>query len=332
LRIVTEVVEVPVWQLPLPAGEQLELVLVPAGEYTIGSPRAEAGWDLYRRVRHKCDGVDVEALRRVRLKQFALLRQPISQGQWRAVVEAVGAGGCELEAAPGQAIPASLWERHGQPGELAVDTVSWIDSQEWLRRLNRWLNDHWRELGGSGEAPPLTLPSESQWEVACRGGAKTATPFHFGETLDASWARYDASYTYGRGREGPKGKQTWTNGSSGLVNRWGLAELHGQLFEWCGDLWNRDPRAAVHRPRGLLGKRSDAEVAPMADGPVDQLDPALRGDLEQRYRMLRGGSWFWIPTNARAAYRLSYDPGGLNGANFGLRPCCPCPPGSLLGP
>jgi hypothetical protein len=79
----------------------------------------------------------------------------------------------------------------------------------------------------SGEIAP------ESYVGACRGDAKTPTPFHFGATLDASWARYDASYTYGRGRNGAKFKQPWTTGSSGLVNRWGLAELHGQLLEWC---------------------------------------------------------------------------------------------------
>jgi formylglycine-generating enzyme required for sulfatase activity len=330
LRIVTEVVEVPVWQLPLPAGEQLELVLVPAGEYTIGSPRAEAGRDVYSQVRQKCEGVDVEALRPVRLRGFALVRQPISQGQWRAVVEAVAAGERELEAAPGKASLESLWERHGQPGALAVDSISWNDSKEWLQRLNRWLNENWRELGGGGEAPRLALPSESQWEVACRGDAKPPTPFHFGATLDAGWARYDASYTYGRGRKGAKFKQPWSNGSSGLVNRWGLAELHGQLLGWCADLWNRDPRPAVQRQRGWFGSRGEAWSAPVAGAALEQPDPALQGNIEQSYRLLRGGSWFYDPRSARAAFRSSNGPVG-DLTNIGLRPCCPSPPGSLLG-
>jgi hypothetical protein len=64
-------------------------------------------------------------LRPVRLEAFALVRQPISQGQWRAVVEAVGQIERELEESPGVAKPESLWEQHGQPGELAVDSVSW---------------------------------------------------------------------------------------------------------------------------------------------------------------------------------------------------------------
>jgi hypothetical protein len=217
--------------------------------------------------------------------------------------------------------------RHG----YALGTALLSLEQEWLRRLNRWLNENWRELGGSGEAPRLALPSESQWEVACRGDAKPPTPFHFGATLDASWARYDASKTFGKGRKGAKFKQPWSNGSSGLVNRWGLAELHGQLSEWCADLWNRDPRLAVQRPRRLFGGKRNAEVAPMADGPVDQLDPALKGNLEQRYRLLRGGSWVVSPRRARAAFRFSYNPDFV-GTFIGMRPCCPSPPGSLLGP
>jgi formylglycine-generating enzyme required for sulfatase activity len=332
LRIVTEVVEVPVWQLPLPAGEQLELVLVPGPveDCQIGSPKTEAGRDVYRQFRQKCEGVDVEVLRPVRLRRFALVRQPISQGQWRAVVEAVAAGERELEAAPGKATPESLWERHGQPGALAVDSVSWNDSKEWLQRLNRWLNENWLALGGSGETPQLELPSESQWEVACRAQAKPPTPFHFGATLDDSWARYDASYTYGRGRKGAKFKQPWTNGSSGLVNRWGLTELHGQLFEWCADRWNRDPRPAVQRQRGWFGSKGKAGAAPVAGAALEHPDPGLKGNLEQRYMLLRGGSWVGSPRRARAAFRFSYNPDFV-GTFIGLRPCCPSPPGSLLG-
>jgi formylglycine-generating enzyme required for sulfatase activity len=332
LRIVTEVVEVPVWQLPLPAGEQLELVVVPGPveDCQIGSPATEAGRDVYRQFRQKCEGVDVEALRTVRLRRFALVRQPISQGQWRAVVETVAAGERELEAAPGKATPESLWERHGQPGELAVDSVSWNDSKEWLQRLNRWLNENWQALGGSGEAPWLALPSESQWEVACRGEAKTPTPFHFGATLDGSWARYDASYTYGRGRKGPKGKQPWLNGTSGLVNPWGLAELHGQLLEWCADQWNRDPQPKIERPLGLFEYKRGAEAAPMNGLPLEHPDSALQGYREQRYRLLRGGSWFNSPHNARSANRSSDRPALVVTYN-GLRPCCPSPPGTLLG-
>jgi formylglycine-generating enzyme required for sulfatase activity/energy-coupling factor transporter ATP-binding protein EcfA2 len=320
LRIRTEVVAVPVWRLPLPSGEQLELVVVPAGKAQLGSPATEHDrqtvMDWFAANRDGCrDGVDVEALRPVQLEAFALVRQPISQGQWRAVVEAVGEIERELDGAPGKANPESLWERHGQPGELAVDSVSWYQGREWLGRLNRWLKEQWPALGGIDEAPQLALPSENQWEGACRAGA--ATPFHFGDTLDGSWARYDASYTFGRGRKGSKPKQPWLNGSSGLVNRWGLAELHGQLYEWCEDSWHPNPLGQGHPEDGDPWHAEDEELMRRQSGQRD-------------WKLLRGGSWLNEPLDCRAAFRDSSHP-ELDGTRNGLRPCCPTSPGSPLG-
>ena len=85
LRIRTEVVTPAVWRLPLPGGEQLELVVVEGGEYEIGSPETEKGRDLYRQFRQKCEEVNVEVQRTVNLKAFALVRHPLTQAQWRAV-------------------------------------------------------------------------------------------------------------------------------------------------------------------------------------------------------------------------------------------------------
>jgi len=324
LRIRTEVVEVPLWQLPLPGGEQLELVLVPAAVYQIGSPAAEDGRTQYRNFRSKCDPgeVEVEARRTVRLRAFALVRQPISQALWRVVVEWLAADKRgNLKPGPGTFRGEDLWERHGQPGGLPVDSVSWNASREWLQALNGWLADQWQswvedDPAMAAEPVRLELPSESQWEAACRADTDpdNPTPFHFGATLDASWARYDASYTYGKGRRGEYGPRPMPIGFFGVVNRWGLAELHGQLAEWCGDQWHRDPVAA----------------APAEGAAIAVPDPGLVGDKEQRYRLLRGGSWFGNPHGARAAFRDSVNPVS-DGTSFGLRPCCPSPPGSLLG-
>jgi formylglycine-generating enzyme required for sulfatase activity len=323
LRIRTEMVEKAVWSLPLPGGELLELVVVPAGPAQLGSPSTEhdrqAVMDWFAANRDGCrDGVDVEALRPVRLEAFALVRHPINQRQWRAVVEAVDAIELSLDSAPGAAKPESLWELHSQPGGLAVDSVSWQQSREWLGRLNRWLQGQWVELGGSGEVPELALPSENQWESACRAGA--ATPFHFGDTLDGSWARYDATaYPFGRGRKASsKPKQPWVNGSSGLVNRWGLAEMHGQLYEWCEDAWHPNPLGEGHSANGEPWREEDRDLVRRESG-------------QRGWKLLRGGSWFDIPQYCRAACRFSINP-GYDLANHGLRPCCPSPPGSLLGP
>ena len=320
LRIRTEVVAVPVWQLPLPGGEQLELVMVPAGPAQLGSPASEhdrqAVMDWFANNRDGCKGVDVEALRPVRLEAFALVRQPISQGQWQAVVEAVDPIERELDGAPGKANPETLWERYGQPSELAVDSMSWHQSREWLARLNRWLLEHWDEQGGSGEAPQLALPSENQWEGACRAGG--ATPFHFGDALDGSWAQYDATaYPFGRSRNGSKPKQPWVNGSSGLVNRWGLVDLHGQLYEWCEDAWHPNPVGQGHPDSGEPWREEVRDLVHRESG-------------QRGWKLLRGGSWVVIPHRCRAAFRYGLNP-DYDNSDFGLRPCCPSPPGSLLG-
>jgi formylglycine-generating enzyme required for sulfatase activity len=322
LRIRTEVVEKAVWKLPLPKGEQLELVVVPAGPAQLGSPATEqhrqAVMDWFAANRDGCEGVDVEALRPVGLEAFALVRQPISQRQWRAVVEAVDAIELPLDSAPGAAKPESLWELHAQPGELAVDSVSWQESREWLGRLNRWLRVQWDELGGSGGVAELALPSENQWEGACRAGA--ATPFHFGDTLDGSWARYNTTaLPFGRGRKASsKPKKPWVNGTSGLVNRFGLAELHGQLYEWCEDSWHPNPVANGHPEDGDPWREEDTELV-------------CRGSGQRSWKPLRGSSWFYEPVLCRAAFRCSGEP-NFGDFHSGLRPCCPFPPGSLLAP
>ena len=311
LRIRTEVVRPAVWKLPLPGGEQLELVVVEGGQAEIGSPEGEEGRDLYPQFRQKCEGVNVEEQRTVNLKAFALVRHPLTQAQWRAVA-ALPRLERDISPTPGTYEAKGLWESYAQPGGLAVENVSWNDCQEWLQRLNLWLKEQWPELGGQGEAPQLALPSESQWEAACRAGA--STPFHFGDTLDASWANYQGGYTYGLGRTGDYRQRPVPMGFFGLVNRWGLAEMHGQLLEWCADQWHRDPRD------GSIGDGS----------PLAEPDADLEGNHEQAYRLLRGGSWIDFPLFARAAFRVSGHPDDVL-TLVGVRPGCFSPPGSLLG-
>jgi formylglycine-generating enzyme required for sulfatase activity len=186
--------------------------------------------------------------------------------------------------------------------------VSWHDGQEWLQRLNLWLKERWPELGGKGEAPLFGLPSESQWEASCRAGSGTV--FHFGDTLDTSWANYNGDFTYGQGRKGEYRQRPVAMGGFGLVNRWGLAEMHGQMMEWCADQWHRDP---------VAGSSGDGS-------PLEGPDPELEGNQEQAYRLLRGGSWFDQPWNARASFRFSYPPVSVD-ATVSVRPGCVASPG-----
>jgi formylglycine-generating enzyme required for sulfatase activity len=310
LEVRTEVLEkVQVWRLPLPQGQQLEMVLVPGGEYLIGSPEGEAGKLECYSWTPESKELDKEPLRPVRLAPLAMVRFPITQAQWAAVAELEPG----LKTAPGSYEAKGLWEAHGQPGCLPVDSVSWNDCQQWLARLNRWLAEQWREQGLAGEAPELRLPGEGEWEAACR--AESETPLHFGDMLDPSWANYDHTYGYGAGRK----KDTFPQrplaiGCFGLVNRWGLAEMHGQMYEWCGDLWHPSP----------LG-------GPQDGSPWEHPDPSLEAAPRADNRLLRGGSWFGDPHYCRAAYRNSYRP-GLVIPLIGVRPCCLLPPGSLLDP
>jgi formylglycine-generating enzyme required for sulfatase activity len=255
------------------------------------------------------------------------MRHPITQAQWRAVAT-LPRHKRDLSLSPGTYKTDGLWESHAQPGGLAVDSVTWNDCQEWLQRLNHWLKKQWPELGGPGEAPQLAMPSESQWEVACRAGANT--PFHFGDTLDACWANYRGDYNYGPGREGIFRQRPVPTGAFGLVNRWGLAEMHGQLSEWCGDQWQRNPLGArVAAKRGWFGGGREQDL--LLDGKaLEGKDPELGGNQEQTYRLLRGGSWINAPHYCRAAYRYGNHPAFIL-ANVGFRPCCLLPPGSFLG-
>jgi formylglycine-generating enzyme required for sulfatase activity len=256
----------------------------------------------------------VEAERTVRLERFALVRHEITQTQWRAVAELPQVER-ELNPNPGSYKAEGLWESHAQPGSLPVNNVRWHDCQEWLIRVNHWLLAHWQELGKMGEAPQLTLPSESQWEVACRAGADT--PFHFGDTLDTTWTNFNGGETYGRGRKGAYRQRPVPIGFSGLVNRWGLAEMHGELFEWSGDQWHPHPTDQGWSMAGL---------------PWEGADPALEalGTAQREWRVVRGGSWFIGPDKCRAGTRGSAHPAHVSTRN-GLRPCCLLPPGSLLG-
>jgi len=310
LRVRTEVVEPLVWRLPLPRGEQLELVVIPGGDYRIGSPEGEMGRHCYsdKHPRDRCQGVDVEAQRQVRLESFAMARFAITQAQWLAVSQ-LDSIKQDLDPRPATFEARDLWECHVQPQSLPVESVSWYDCQEWLARLNRWLAEQWPALAGIGVAPRLELPSETRWETSCRAGSDA--PFHFGDHLDGTWANFNASTSEGLNRLGEFRERPVTIGQFGLVNRFGLAEMHGQIFEWCSDLWHPDPVA---------------QGWPMEGQGWEEPDPRLDQSSQQNWRQVRGGSWFFGTMEARAALRANCDPKYFF-PSVGLRPCCSLPPG-----
>ncbi|MFN9548162.1 MAG: SUMF1/EgtB/PvdO family nonheme iron enzyme [Cyanobacteriota bacterium] len=295
--VTTRLVEVEVWQLPLPGGLPLEVVRIPAGTYKLGSPSGEWGRDVYglTQVVRPEEAERVEALRTLTVPSFALARYPLTQAQWATL--AGPEHRLDLEDSPNVLGDALELEPAKQRGpELPVESVSWRQASAWCLRLQRHLST---QLGD--RAPRVGLPSESLWELACR--ASSPTPFHFGDSLDAAWANYDANDAYPPGKPGPYPNQLTPVGAYGLVNAFGLADLHGNVWEWCADAWHPDPSGA---PR---------------DGSP-RTDPAV-GLLETR--LLRGGSWFNRPRFCRSAYRLrGHQDGRYDYVGFRL---CVFPPG-----
>jgi len=148
-----------------------------------------------------------------------------------------------------------------------------------------------------------TLPSEAQWEYACRAG--TTTPFHFGATLTPDLANYDGNYVYGNGPKGNYRKQT-TDVTSFPANPWGLYDMHGNVWEWC-----LDESAA----------RLSATSTTRTTATSSSVSASVASDPSDARRLLRGGSWYSLPANCRSAYRLDYPP-DIRNNNIGFRVCC----------
>ncbi|MFM6578516.1 MAG: formylglycine-generating enzyme family protein, partial [Dolichospermum sp.] len=179
-------------------------------------------------------------------------------------------------------IDLGFYPSYFEDGNLPVECVSWNDAQEFCARLSRIENRIYR------------LPSEAQWEYACRAGA--TTPFHFGEIISTDLANYDGNYTYGDGLKGVHRKGT-TDVGSFPPNAFGLHDMHGNVWEWCQDDWH-----------------DNYEDAPIDGTAWTGLDIGLSNDM----KVLRGGSWRHYPDHCRSAYRL-YSIANFGFSDFGFR-------------
>jgi uncharacterized protein (TIGR02996 family) len=172
---------------------------------------------------------------------FHLGIQPVTQAQWQAVM----------------GNNPSLFKGDDRP----VEQVSWDDCQAFCAKLSQLTGKRFR------------LPTEAEWEYACRAG--TTTPFHFGETLGTEQANYDGNHTYGRGKKGVYRQQTTPVGSF-PANAWGLFDMHGNVWEWCQDWYE-----------------------PYLQGDIKDPQSGNNGEA----RVLRGGSWYNDPRWCRSADR-----------------------------
>lgn len=275
----------PTTSVPPPA---LTMLRIPAGSFLMGSPTEEPERSYDEGPQHA-----------VTLAEFFLARTPITQAQWRAVANWQ----------PGDGEPS--WERQLKPDPLGAEVdsrfrgderpvvnVSWHDAMEFCRRLRR-------RTGKS-----YTLPSEAQWEYACRAGSST-TPFHFGATISPQLANYDASRSYAGGPTGEYRNQT-TDVATFPANAWGLQDMHGNVSEWCLDHWH------------------DSYVEGEGKAPTDGSAWMKPTAEEEEFRLLRGGSWVDRPGRCRSALRGSWLH-GVADDSFGFRVCC-LPQDLLLDP
>jgi formylglycine-generating enzyme required for sulfatase activity len=245
---------------------KLDMMLIPAGTFEMGQTEAERAelirlfgeedyqnYFKYELPRHS-----------VSVPLFFMGKYPVTQAQWRAVA-AYEPVNKSLKPDP------SNFKGDNRP----VEQVSWEDAQEFCQRLSAKTSHFYR------------LPSEAEWEYACRAG--TTTPFHFGETISDELANYCAEdreidgklykSTYGRGILGQYRQETTEVGKF-PANPFGLYDMHGNVWEWCEDDWH-----------------SDYEGAPTNGSAWTELDRLNTSKL------VRSGSWIDGPFICRSASR-----------------------------
>ncbi|NQZ07618.1 MAG: formylglycine-generating enzyme family protein [Algicola sp.] len=230
-------------------GVILKLRYVPKGSFLMGSPEDEA------------ERLGNETQHAVTLTQgFWLGETTVTQQLWQVVM---GYNPCQFKADYNQLLP--------------VESVSWDDCQKFCERFNNLLSGF-----------ELMLPTEAQWEYACRTG--TQTPFSTGQQLTATQANYHGHYPYNNGAKG-EWRETTVTVDKLQLNSWGLIQMHGNVWEWCHD--------------SMRDYNEQAEVNPV-------------GGAGQPKRVVRGGSWINFARYCRSAFRYNYARDDAIG-NIGLR-------------
>ncbi|AKG20133.1 formylglycine-generating enzyme family protein [Calothrix sp. 336/3] len=250
---------------------QLEMMLIPGGTFIMGAPETEEGSSDYERPQHE-----------VTVPTFFMGKYPVTQAQWEFVASLPQVNH-ELKPKP------SRFEGANRP----VECVSWYDAVEFCQRLTQ----HTQR--------PYRLPSEAEWEYACRAG--TTTPFHFGETITTDLANYRGtdneelnwSGSYGRGPKGIYREETTEVGHFGVANTFGLYDMHGNVWEWCADQWHSN----------------------YEESPTDDSAWIENNNNDNQYRLLRGGSWYLNPGYCRSAIRNNSVP-DIDGNDVGFRVVC----------
>jgi len=249
----------------LPNDTNLRMIVIPAGSFLMGAPETEAESSNNERPQHE-----------VHLPAFCMGKYPITQAQWRSVAS----------------MPKIKQDMKEDPSRFKgsnrpVEKVSWFEAVEFCDRLSVHTGKKYR------------LPSEVEWEYACRAG--TTTPFHYGETITPEIVNYNGDYPYGEAPKGEYRKKTTPVGKF-LANAFGLYHMHGNVLEWCEDDWH-----------------DNYEGAP-TDGRA-WIDNDNRSQEENVRKLLRGGSWCSFAWVCRSAFRYLSD-ARFQDDDFGFRVVC----------
>jgi formylglycine-generating enzyme len=243
------------------AGESRRLDLIdlcwcPPGRFTMGSPRSEP------ERRPGEDQVEVTLTR-----GFWMAKHETTQGLWKRVAGA---------------LPGPLTKELPAGDDLPVGNVNWPESEGFCRQLTERLRKT-GQLHGDWEC---RLPTEAQWEYACRAGTTTATSF--GDSLSSKQANFKGK-PYNGGEPGPSLGRAAPVGSY-PPNAWGLHDMHGNTFEWCRDWYHS------RLPGGTDPDLRDAR------GTVQRSE---HGDIS---RVRRGGAWSDDGWPCRSAFRVRFEP------------------------
>ncbi|MDY6901608.1 MAG: SUMF1/EgtB/PvdO family nonheme iron enzyme [Cyanobacteriota bacterium] len=235
-------------------GINLEMAYIPGGTFLMGLPEDEKspfGRD-YEKPQHQ-----------VTVKPFYMGKFTITQAQWKVIAEL-----------PKIERKLKLDPAYFKGDNRPVERVSWYDVIEFCSRLSEATGKKYR------------LPSEAEWEYACRAG--TITPFHYGETITGELANYDASFTYADEPKGEWREQTIPVGQF-PPNAFGLYDMHGNVWEWCQDNWHDSYRGAPKDGSSWITQRWNI----IFGTPFS--------------RVVRSGSWFSLADWCRSTQRFSHD-------------------------
>lgn len=246
----------------LPGGIGIEMVEVPAGTFLMGADETELESVMRENARNSVrtrDGdrfneIEWEIPRhQVGVSEMMISRYEITQAQWRAVA---GLPKIDIELISD---PSRF-----KGGNRPVENVSWAEAVEFCARLSRLTGRKYR------------LPTEVEWEYACRAG--TSTPFSSGDGLGSDWANFNGRRPYGSNSKGPYREQTVPVGSLGAANAFGLYDMHGNVWEWTLDRGGSGESGASFGMKILRGCGWDSAGIECRSAARRTLDPDHRAD------------------------------------------------------